>query len=410
MVSTQEMVYRRWKRNLLTVSIGCFIIQASFTVITPLLPIFLKELGTASDLALWSGLVFSGSSLASALMAPVWGSLSDRFGERVMLIRAGFAIAASYGLTAFATSHVQVLWLRIAVGSLAGYIPAATMLIAANTPDEELGFAMGVLQTTIAVGTITGPLIGGVLAEAFSIRGAFVGGAVMPAIAALLALYGVKETKAAQGEARSVLGDIRAVVSIPALQALSVILMLTQAGALVVQPTLPLFISQLVEANVPLATGVVFSLFGVSTAIAAPLVGRWKDCSYISMLAYSLFASAVLSALQGLSRSILTLGILRLIFGVPGAAMSVAINVLIAQAVSPETRGRAFGVMNGVSYGGAVLGPLIGGFLGSRFGVRSSFFGCAVLYGIAATGVVASMRLLGNARRPGTSTGGSLSS
>lgn len=384
----------RWKRNLLMVSAGCFIVQASYTVVTPFLPIFVQQLGTAPDVSLWSGLLFSSSFLASAIMAPVWGSLSDRYGKRVMLVRAGFAIAATYALTAFATTHVQVLWLRVANGALSGYIPAATMLIAANTPDEELGFALGVVQTTVAVGTITGPLFGGLVAHAFGIRGAFIACAVLPAAASVLALLGVREERIRRTEPSSVFRDVAAVLSTPALQALFAILLVTQAGALVIQPTLPLLISELASENVPLATGVVFSLFGVSTALAAPLVSRRKNANYVLMLVYSLLLSALLSALQGVSRSIVGLGVLRFIFGLPGAAMSVAINCLVARAVTPETRGRAFGVMSGVSSGGAVVGPLIGGFLGGRFGVRSSFFGCAALYAAAAIVAAASRRLV----------------
>lgn len=384
----------RWKRNLVMVCAGCFIVQASYTVVTPFLPIFVQQLGTAPDVSLWSGLLFSSSFLASAIMAPVWGSLSDRYGKRVMLVRAGFAIAATYALTAFATTHVQVLWLRVANGALSGYIPAATMLIAANTPDDELGFALGVLQTTVAVGTIMGPLFGGLMAHAFGIRGAFIACAVLPAAASVLALLGVREERIRRTEPSSVFRDVAAVLSTPALQALFAILLVTQAGALVIQPTLPLLISELAGENVPLATGVVFSLFGVSTALAAPLVSRRKKANYVLMLVYSLLLSALLSALQGVSRSIVGLGALRFIFGLPGAAMSVAINVLVARAATPETRGRAFGVMSGVSSGGAVVGPLIGGFLGGRFGVRSSFFGCAALYAAAAIVAAASRRVV----------------
>lgn len=395
MIGTRVRIPRvRWKRNLLMVSIGCFVVQASYTVVSPFLPIFVQQLGTATDVSLWSGLLFSASFLASAIMAPVWGSLSDRYGKRIMLVRAGFAIAATYALTALATNHVQVLWLRVANGALSGYIPAATMLVAANTPDDELGFALGVLQTTVAVGTITGPLFGGLMAEAFGVRGAFIGCAALPAAASVLALAGIREDRIRRTEPTSVLRDVAAVLSTPALQALFAILLVTQAGALVVQPTLPLLIAELAGGNAPLATGVVFSLFGVSTALAAPIVARRKNANYTAMLVYSLLMSALLSALQGVARSIAGLGALRFVFGVPGAALSVAINVLVARSVTPETRGRAFGVMSGVSSGGAVLGPLIGGVLGGRLGVRSSFFGCASLYAAAAAVAAVSRRLM----------------
>ena len=90
----------KYRRNLLALCIGCALIQAGDMIVVSFLPILLSELGTSGNASFWSGAVFSVGALTSAIMSPVWGSLSDRYGKRPMLIRAGAVLSISYALIA----------------------------------------------------------------------------------------------------------------------------------------------------------------------------------------------------------------------------------------------------------------------------------------------------------------------
>lgn len=384
----------KYRRNLLALYIGCALIQAGDIIVVSFLPILLSELGTSANASFWSGAVFSVAALASAIMAPVWGSLSDRYGKRPMLIRAGAVLTIAYGLMGLATSHVQVLWLKAFAGGLAGYIPAATMLVATTTPNEDLGVAMGLLQTTMAIGTIAGPILGAAYVSAFGLNGAYVACAALPAIATLIAVFVVKEKTVVKTERTGIIKGMRETVSIPVLQILFSVLVIMQAGTACIRPTLPLLIKELSTVNAALATSAIATLFGVATAISAPLVGRYWRGNYVAMLRDSLLLLVVFVMLQGFSQSVYSLGVFRFISGAPSVAMSVAINVLVAQAVAPEIRGTVFGVMNSMSSAGSVLGPLLGGYLGSVFGVASSFWGAAILYGCSGVIVIFSYKFL----------------
>ncbi len=384
------------RRDLLALCIGCALIQAGDVIIVSFLPILISELDTAVNAALWSGVAFSIAALTSAVMSPVWGSLSDRYGKRIMLIRSGLAITSTYVLIGFARSHVHILWLKAISGALSGYIPAATMLVATTIPNEDLGFAMGLLQTTMAIGSVAGPILGAVYVSAFGLRGTYIACAAMPAIATFIAVFVVKEKTALRTKRSSIVQDMRKTISIPVLQILFGVLVLMQAGTACIRPTLPLLIKELSVSNAALATSIITTLFGVATAISAPLVGRYWRGNYIAMLRDSLLFLVVFVMLQGFSRSVYALGAFRFISGAPSVAMSVAINVLVAQAVEPEVRGTVFGVMNAMSSVGSVLGPLVGGYLGSLFGVASSFWGAAILYGGSGIIVLSSYKFLTN--------------
>lgn len=382
------------RRNLLALCIGCALIQAGDIIVVSFLPILVSELGTAANASFWSGAAFSVAALTSAIMAPVWGSLSDRHGKRIMLIRAGLVLAITYGLTGFAKSHLEILLLKAISGALSGYIPAATMLVATTTPNEDLGFAMGLLQTTMAIGTIAGPILGAVFVSVFGLNGTFVACGAMPAIATLIAVFVVQEKRVSVTERTGIIKGMRETVSIRVLQILFAVLVFMQAGTACIRPTLPLLIKELSTANAAFATSVIATLFGVATAISAPLVGRYWRGNYVAMLRDSLLLLVVFVMLQGFSRSVYGLGAFRFISGAPSVAMSVAINVLVAQAVAPEVRGTVFGVMNAMSSVGSVLGPLLGGYLGSVFGVASSFLGAAILYGFSGIIVISSYTFL----------------
>src|SRR5690554_2368607 len=114
--------------------------SASFTMVIPFLPLFLIELGVDKEYVnLWAGLVFSAAFLFGAVMAPIWGSLSDKYGKKKMIIRAGISLAIVYGLIAFVTNPWELLGARALHGLVGGFVPAAMAIIATSSPDRNLG-------------------------------------------------------------------------------------------------------------------------------------------------------------------------------------------------------------------------------------------------------------------------------
>lgn len=84
-----------WKVNLISVWLGCFFTGLAMSQILPFLPLYVEQLGVSDhqSLSLWSGLVFSGTFLVSAVVSPLWGSLADRKGRKLMLLRASLGMA-----------------------------------------------------------------------------------------------------------------------------------------------------------------------------------------------------------------------------------------------------------------------------------------------------------------------------
>lgn len=163
-----------WKRNLVILWIGVLFCSMAYSVSIPFLPIFLNtEMGVNDHLELWSGIAFGVTFLASALIAPFWGSLADKYGRKPMLIRSGFSLAVLYLICAFVTDPYVFVGVRLFQGLLSGFIPAAIALVGTGSPEEKTGYALGIMATAGATGSIIGPLIGGVVSHYYGNRNAF---------------------------------------------------------------------------------------------------------------------------------------------------------------------------------------------------------------------------------------------
>jgi len=141
-----------WQRNLAALWIGQLIAIAGFSVTLPFLPYYVQELGITGvdQIAFWAALVSTAQGTTMALVAPVWGLLADRYGRKIMVVRAMFGGAAVIGAMGFAQNVYQLLVLRAIQGTLTGTVPAAMTLVASSTPPERRGFAIGVLQPVLA--------------------------------------------------------------------------------------------------------------------------------------------------------------------------------------------------------------------------------------------------------------------
>src|SRR5262249_1331531 len=142
---------------------------------------------------IWSGALYAGTTIALTIFAPIWGSVSDRYGRKGMVVRAMGSGAVIICLMIFVRNPQELLVLRILQGVLSGSVAASQALVASTVPRERLGFAMGLMQTAIFTGNSIGPLVGGQLDVRVGFQATFLVAAGMLAIAALLVAFLVEE-------------------------------------------------------------------------------------------------------------------------------------------------------------------------------------------------------------------------
>ena len=105
-----------------------FVMSISFSILSPIMPLFLPELGVVSREAveIWAGVLASVTSFVAIFTAPLWGSLADRYGRKLMVLRSTLGIAIFTMLMGLATNPWHMLALRAGMGALAGFNSAAT--------------------------------------------------------------------------------------------------------------------------------------------------------------------------------------------------------------------------------------------------------------------------------------------
>ncbi|MFW5772550.1 MAG: MFS transporter, partial [Phototrophicaceae bacterium] len=244
-----------WQRNLVIVFIAQMVSAIGFSLIFPFLPLYVADLGTNTGLSLefWAGMVFSAQAFTMMLVSPVWGALADRYGRKMMVQRAMFGASITILLMAFVRTSEELVLLRAIQGLIAGTVSAANALVAASAPRERTGFAMGLLQVALWSGVALGPLIGGVMADAFGFRMPFIITAVMLAIGGILVLVGVHEEFTPESrqanKSKSIVSEWGHVVHMPGVVQTYAVRFLTALSKSMVVPIMPLFVAMLMLNN-----------------------------------------------------------------------------------------------------------------------------------------------------------------
>ena len=168
------------KRNLSILFITLVIMMMGFGIIIPILPdLVVRFGGTGVEMG---GLMAIFSAM-QFLFSPMWGSLSDRFGRKPILMLGVFGNAVSMLALGLSTD----LWMLFAARGLAGVLSSATLptamaYISDSTDHKNRGGGMGVIGAAMGLGMILGPGAGGML-SAISLQAPFYFAAVLSLLA-----------------------------------------------------------------------------------------------------------------------------------------------------------------------------------------------------------------------------------
>ena len=345
----------------------------------PFLPLYIAELGTSDvgEITLWTGLILGATPTVTAISAPLWGRIGDRYGNKLLVIRSLTAFILTKAAMAFVTAPWQLFALRALLGVFAGYGALTMSMAAQSAPRDQMARAIGTVQTGHRLGPAIGPVIGGVLAPVVGLRNAFLVAAAFYAAAMVLIIVVYKEpldAKAA-GKARGGWGVFSQLIRLPGfLLALFVIFGL-QTVDRSFGPVLPLFVSQVgVEGNrIPLIAGVLFSLGAVSAAAGSQLAPRLlqrRSPNWV-IVSGSVTAAMALAAIV-VAPSVWILGIAIVIAGTAMGSSTTAIYTVAGGLVPPDSHSTGFGIMTTASLMGLAVSPVAAGLIGSA-GLRIVF-------------------------------------
>ena len=363
-----------WVVTLTILVASAFLMDMSFTMITPFLPVYLSSaLGAkASEVDMWSGAVFAVTFFVSGLLGPVWGVLADRKSRKLMALRASIGLTISYALCGIVQTPMQLFAARFFQGLCAGLYPALLALLAASIPARKTGLSMGLMQGGMTVGAVVGPFVGGVLADYFGMRESFFVASVALGLISLLIGFCIKE------KPRTVKVTSRnwfdwSVLRQPAIFKMLIACAVIHASLFSAQPILPLYIAQLQGSmdNI-MISGTIFSVCAISIMIASPILGAaGQRFGFLKVLSCSLFFAGLLISAQVLGRTPFEFGVWRFIAGFAIAGLIPLVNSIISTECPPDKKGEVFGFNFLTGHAGMALGPFAAGALSGWFGYQA---------------------------------------
>lgn len=381
-----------WKKNLYIMWICQFLAMVGMSSIVPFLPLFVRELGITSieETSKWSGLVFAGPFFVSLFFSSLWGNLGDKYGRKLMTIRATFGLAIAQIIIGFSANIDQLFIGRLLQGGLSGFLPAAMALIASNTPEEKTGYALGVLQSSTAAGTVLGPLFGGVISDFLSFRAVFFVVAGLLALVGFAIIFFVKEDKRDESkEIISIIDNWKYVLSNKNFLIPASLIMLTSLGISFVRPIFVLYVETL-EINknyLPTITGALYSIVGIFSVFSAYW---WGKKSEKIGLKKSIVIASIITGLMYLFHSIIVnpyyLIPVRTLLGFGYGALMPLLFTRISNQVVKERRGGVMGVGSSFQVMGNLVGPLFGGYAGAVIGFSFSFVITGTIFFVIAVG------------------------
>jgi EmrB/QacA subfamily drug resistance transporter len=161
--------------------LGMLVAILSSTVVSTSLPKIIADLGGTQSSYTW---VVTSTLLATTVSTPLWGKFADLFDRKLLLQLSLVVFVVGSGLAGLSTTPGVLIGFRVVQGLGAGGLTAlSTVVMADIISPRERGRYMGYLGAVMAVGTLGGPLLGGVLTDTVGWRWNFYVGVPIAAVA-----------------------------------------------------------------------------------------------------------------------------------------------------------------------------------------------------------------------------------
>ncbi|WP_371484695.1 MDR family MFS transporter [Kitasatospora sp. NBC_00315] len=157
------MTHRQIMEALSGLLLGLFVAILSSTVVSNALPRIVSDLHGSQSTYTW---VVTATLLATTVSTPIWGKLADLTSKKLLIqLSLGVYIVGS-ALAGLSQNSGMLIACRVVQGLGAGGLTAlAQVILATMIPPRERGKYNGYLGAVMAVGTIGGPLLGGVIVD-----------------------------------------------------------------------------------------------------------------------------------------------------------------------------------------------------------------------------------------------------
>ena len=362
------------KIALATLLVSLFIAIVGIAFVIPFLPILAVDYG-ANGFEL--GLIMASFSISMAITQPIVGLFSDRHGRKLFLL-AGLAI---YSLTGFAyvlsSSVIDMSLIRLIQGVGGGLVFAVSMAYVGDlAPEEHEGRYMGMYNVAMFGGFGCGPLIGGILKDAFGMNASFIGMGVLGAMAfvsILLFLPESRTTNNSEQQQESIGSAFAGILSETRMVGIFIIRLAVMFSMVPSFIFLPILLTDVMQASATQIGLVITSRTMVTAALQYPFGWVADRYNRVLLTISSLFGMSIVVSLLGLSQELWHAFILFTLLGVMEAIFQPTNSAMILEGGRSHGMGTTMGIFNMAMSIGMFIGSLGAGVLIDAFGMQAGF-------------------------------------
>ncbi|MGK0515726.1 MAG: MFS family permease [Gammaproteobacteria bacterium] len=363
------MLLQHWRSRLHFLWLIQLLTVATMEMSGPFWPLYFKQLNETYGVeysgqwaSILGGLAYILPLVAAMFSAPFWGKVGDKYGHKLMLLRALFALGLSQLLLVWVKDPVLILLVRLGQGFTAGTIAAAQSYAVKMSPLEHRGQIFSRIQAATAAGSLLGPLAGGYWLESLEMTALFSRSAIIFGIL-FLVLYALlpKDNKvnSPQKFCKNELDINQNNILWPPLVLLAAIC-LAQVAKRLPQSFYALY-GETILGQGSMMIGVLYAATGLGILIAAPFSGHYFDkLNNRQYKQYFLQGACLLSLILMLLQS-------QIISFYPALALRfawglclAAILPLLSAQLSTQGGMKAIGKQVGISHSAIKLGGIVG--------------------------------------------------
>lgn len=384
----ESQQFPHWRRNLRALPSANLLCGLGFSLAWPFLPLMVRDLGVHENLETWVGYMLLVFYLVSFVVNPIWGSIADHYGRKVMVLRAMLGMGGAMLLVPLASTPIWFASFVMLIGVFNGFTPAGVALLVANTPPTRIGRAISLAQTGGMVGQALGPAVGAAVAAALDRQHwlFWISGGLMLSGGLLVALFVHEVKQLAPGPWRpqwvGSLRDLLAVQRIGLLFLLALLFSVMWYGSVT---NVSLFVLQLLEAqraepgHEAFWVGTAAVAIALSMLVALPFWGRMQDrIGPARVLTFAAAATVITHLPLLVLQTPLQLVLARVAFGLTAAGMPTAIFALLRVHAPPGMDARAISYATAFHFVGMGLAPFVAGLIAPVLGMRT-YFGLTVV-------------------------------
>lgn len=379
-----DTMYTHWRKNLYIVWISQFLAMIGFGCCMPFIPILLREnlhIDNEKLRGLYVSLYYLAGMSSLCVANIVWGILADRFGRKIMLLRASYAAAIFYPLLSLAPNFWVLVLIRFICSFFSGTVVPAQTLLVSTTPPEKHGFVLGAVSTSIWSGNMVGYLAGGLIVHYAGFKTAFFTCGAIYLLSAVLVHIFVKENFNYTAAKKEKVKFSFKYLANPAILWLLVMFLLMGIARRIEQPFLAMQV-ELVHGKDGAAfyTGIISAAAALGGVISGVAVGKLCDkYNPQKLIVPIIIFSAAFTLGQAFSCNIIMLIIARFFTYFAAGGLQPVLQVILAKTTSAELRGTFFGWSGGINTAGGIVCSFLSGSLVLLTGVRSIFVAAAVI-------------------------------